>query len=161
MIDRATRLHCDSHPYSVSLEESGDIRARAIVIASGVCYRKADLENLERFEGDGIYYGATRVEAQLCAGDEAIVVGGGNSAGQAAVFLSKFAARVYVLVRSGTLADSMRVTSAGASRRRRTSKLLLHTEIVALARRRSAGNRSLEKQRNRGDGRNAPFSTSS
>ncbi len=132
LIDKATRLHCDSHPYSVSLEGSGDIRTRAVVIASGVRYRKPELENLERFEGDGIYYGATAVEAQLCAGDEVIVVGGGNSAGQAAVYLSKQAARVYVLVRSGGLADSM---SRYLSRRFEETpniELLFHTEIVAL-----------------------------
>ncbi len=132
LIDRATRLHCESQPYQVSLEGGIDIRARAIVIAGGVCYRKPQLENLEHYEGAGIYYGATSLESQLCAGDEVIVVGGGNSAGQAAIFLSKTAARVYILVRSGTLADSM---SRYLSRRIEETpniELLLHTEIVAL-----------------------------
>ena len=70
-------------------------------------YRKLPLENLSRFEGAGVYYGATFVEAQLCGGEEVIVVGGGNSAGQAAVFLAQTAKRVHMLVRSAGLAASM------------------------------------------------------
>lgn len=107
LLDRAIRLHCDSHPYRVETESGSDVPARALIIATGVQYRKPALDNLERFEGNGIYYGATFVESQLCSGDEVIVVGGGNSAGQAAVFLSKTAERVYVLVRSNGLAQSM------------------------------------------------------
>ena len=75
---------------------------RAVVIATGAEYRKPALENLSRFEGAGLYYGATFMEAQLCVAEEVIVVGGGNSAGQAAVFLAQTAKRVHVLVRCAT-----------------------------------------------------------
>jgi thioredoxin reductase (NADPH) len=132
LIDRAERLHCDSRPFSVQLESGEAVRARAIVIASGVQYRKPPLENLERFEGNGIYYGATFVESQLCAGDEVVVVGGGNSAGQAAVFLAQTASRVYVLVRAASLTETM---SRYLSRRIEETpniELRTHTEIVAL-----------------------------
>ena len=77
------------------------------MIATGAQYRKLPLENLSRFEGAGVYYGATFVEAQLCGGEEVIVVGGGNSAGQAAVFLAETTKRVHILVRSAGLAASM------------------------------------------------------
>ena len=77
------------------------------MIATGADYRKPQLKNLSQFEGAGVYYGATFMEAQLCAGDEVIVVGGGNSAGQAAVFLSQTTKRVHILIRSGGLAKSM------------------------------------------------------
>ena len=77
------------------------------VIATGAEYRRPPLKNLSRFEGAGVYYGATFVEAQLCGGEEVIVVGGGNSAGQAAVFLAQTAKRVHMLVRSAGLADNM------------------------------------------------------
>ena len=78
-----------------------------MIIATGAEYRKPSLENLSRFEGAGVYYGATFMEAQLCRGEEVVVVGGGNSAGQAAVFLAQTAKRVHMLVRSSGLAESM------------------------------------------------------
>ena len=78
-----------------------------MVIATGAQYNKPELPNLSKFEGLGVYYGATFMEAQLCEGDDVIVVGGGNSAGQAAVFLSQTARKVHMLVRSGQLADTM------------------------------------------------------
>ena len=106
--------------------------ARAVIIATGAEYRRPDLENLSQFEGSGVYYGATFVEAQLCGGDEVIVVGGGNSAGQAAVFLAQTAKRVHILVRSDGLADSM---SRYLIRRiEENPAIVLHTrtEIVGL-----------------------------
>jgi thioredoxin reductase (NADPH) len=102
------------------------------VIASGAQYRKLPLENLSRFEGAGVYYGATQMEAQLCSEEEVIVVGGGNSAGQAAVFLAQTCSRVHMLVRSGGLADTM---SRYLIRRiEEMPSIILHTstEIVAL-----------------------------
>ena len=81
--------------------------ARAIIIASGASYRKPDLPRLNEFEGAGIYYGATAMEAQLCAAQDAVIIGGGNSAGQAAVFLAGTCRHVHVLVRGDGLADSM------------------------------------------------------
>jgi thioredoxin reductase (NADPH) len=103
----AARLHCDQRPYRVELLSGESIATRAIVIASGARYRRIDVANLDRFEGVGIYYGATFVEANLCAGDEVIVVGGGNSAGQAAVFLSARCSKVHLLVRGEGLAATM------------------------------------------------------
>ena len=107
LITKATRLIYDHKPYVIEIENAARISTRTLVIATGVQYRKLPLENLSRFEGAGVYYGATFVEAQLCRGEEVIVVGGGNSAGQAAVFLAETAKRVYMLVRSAGLAESM------------------------------------------------------
>ncbi len=104
----ATHLKCDGqHGFQVDLSDGSSVRARALVIASGVQYRRLPLENLQRFEGVGVYYGATNIEAQLCEGEEAIVVGGGNSAGQAAVYLAGRAKHVHMLVRGEGLADTM------------------------------------------------------
>jgi thioredoxin reductase (NADPH) len=104
---QAAKLSCDRTPYTIDLGDAGRALGRTIVIASGAQYRKLPVENMTRFEGVGVYYGATRMEAQLCEGDEVIVVGGGNSAGQAAVFLSETVQHVHLLVRSAGLADSM------------------------------------------------------
>ena len=97
----------DGGPYRLTVEGCDPVRARAVVIASGARYRTLDVDGDERFEGNGIYYAATAVEAGLCEGEEVIVVGAGNSAGQAAVFLSGRTKHVHVLVRGGGLADSM------------------------------------------------------
>ncbi|HTU40216.1 MAG TPA: FAD-dependent oxidoreductase [Candidatus Aquilonibacter sp.] len=102
-----TRLNCEQRPYELSTECGQTIRARTVVIASGASYNKPRIDNLTKFEGQGIYYGATYIEAQLCGKDEAIVVGGGNSAGQAAVYLSETASKVHMLVRSNQLSDTM------------------------------------------------------
>jgi thioredoxin reductase (NADPH) len=103
----ATRLACDRAPYAVQTDEGPAVPARVVVIATGAEYRKLALENLSQFVGVGVYYGATPMEAQLCKGEEAIVVGGGNSAGQAAVFLASAAARVHMFVRAASLTDTM------------------------------------------------------
>jgi thioredoxin reductase (NADPH) len=103
----ATRLACDRVPYAVQTDEGPPVPARAVIIATGAEYRKLALENLAQFEGVGVYYLATPMEAPLCAGEEVIVVGGGNSAGQAAVFLASGAARVQMFVRGTGLADTM------------------------------------------------------
>jgi thioredoxin reductase (NADPH) len=83
------------------------VQARAVIIATGAAYRRLQLQNAPRFDGAGLYHGATFVEAQLCGGEEVIVVGGGNSAGQAAVFLAQTAGHVHVLVRARGLAETM------------------------------------------------------
>ena len=128
----AKRLACDRKPYVIEIDNGQRIPARAVVIATGAQYRKLPLENLSQFEGAGVYYGATHLEAQLCGGEEVIVVGGGNSAGQAAVFLSQTARQVYLLVRSSGLAETM---SRYLIRRiEDNSTIVLHknTEIIAL-----------------------------
>ena len=133
LIAKATRLICDRKPYVVELENGAQISTRTVVIATGAQYRKLPLENLSRFEGAGVYYGATFVEAQLCGREEeVIVVGGGNSAGQAAVFLAQTTKRVHMLVRSTSLAASM---SRYLIRRIEESPTIIfrpQTEIVAL-----------------------------
>jgi thioredoxin reductase (NADPH) len=101
------RLDCDSRPYRLHLSDGQVLRTRTIVVATGAKYRKLDLASLPRFEGAGVYYSATYLESQSCRGEEAAIVGGANSAGQAAVFLSGFATRVHVLVRGPGLAESM------------------------------------------------------
>jgi thioredoxin reductase (NADPH) len=103
----AVRLDCDSRPYRLHLSNSQEVRTRTIIIASGAQYRRLDLPLLERFENAGVYYCATHLESQLCRGEEVVVVGGANSAGQAAVFLAGVAERVHMLVRGRGLADSM------------------------------------------------------
>ncbi|MFZ0511718.1 MAG: FAD-dependent oxidoreductase, partial [Candidatus Nitrosopolaris sp.] len=133
LIAKATRLICDRKPYVTEVESGVRISARTVVIATGAQYRKLPLEKLSRFEGAGVYYGATFVEAQLCGREEeVIVVGGGNSAGQAAVFLAQTTKRVHMLIRSSGLAESM---SRYLIRRIEESPnivLRTHTGIVAL-----------------------------
>jgi len=108
MVSRsAVRLACVRRPYYILLEDDTKVAARTVVIATGAQYKKPPIANLSNFEGLGVYYGATMMESRLCEGEDVIVVGGGNSAGQAAVFLSQNAHKVYMLVRSGQLADTM------------------------------------------------------
>ena len=142
LIARATRIVCDHSPYIIEAENGARIPARTILIATGAQYRKLPLKNLSQFEGAGVYYGATFVERQLCSGEEVIVIGGGNSAGQAAVFLAQTTKRVYVLVRSAGLATSM---SRYLIRRIEESPNVIvkpYTEIIALE-----GNLSLDSVR--------------
>jgi thioredoxin reductase (NADPH) len=103
----AVRLGCERRPYRIDIGGGHVVQARTIIIATGVQYRKPAIQNLSRFEGLGVYYGATQVEANFCKGEDVIVVGGGNSAGQAAVFLSSFGRQVNVVVRGPGLAESM------------------------------------------------------
>jgi thioredoxin reductase (NADPH) len=93
--------------HHVRLKRNEDVSTRCVLISSGARYRKLDLPNNDHFEGNGIYYAATRVEAPMCKHANVVVVGGGNSAGQAAVFLSETAERVFVVIRGGDLSKSM------------------------------------------------------
>ena len=129
---RTVRLWCGRKPYTAELESGARVPTRAIVIATGAEYRKLPLEHLVRFEGAGVYYGATFVEAQLCGGEDVIVVGGANAAGQAAVFLARTASRVYMLVRSADLAQSMSRYLIRRIEETQTIKVLPQTELVAL-----------------------------
>src|ERR671910_654357 len=131
-IAKGTRLVCDRKPYVVEVENGARIPTRTIVIATGAEYRRPPFKNLPRFEGAGVYYGATFVEAQSCSGEEVIVVGGGNSAGQAAVFLAEMTKRVHILIRSAGLAESMSRYLIRRIEQTPTIVLRQHTEIVAL-----------------------------
>jgi thioredoxin reductase (NADPH) len=104
---RVVKLNCRQSPYQLVLDNGNILKSRAIVISTGAQYNKLPLENLTQFEGQGIYYDATYMESQLCVDEEVIVVGGGNSAGQAAVFLSQTARKVHIVVRSKQLSDTM------------------------------------------------------
>ena len=128
----ATALACERKPYAIEVDNGPRVPARTVVIATGAQYRKLAIDNLAQFEGAGIYYGATFVEAQLCRGEDAIVVGGGNSAGQAAVFLAQTARRVLMLIRAEGLADTMSRYLIRRIERTPTIELRTQSEIVAL-----------------------------
>ena len=132
LIARATRLICEHKPYVVEVENGARIPARTVVMTTGAEYRRPPCKNLPRFEGAGVYYGATFVEAQLCCGEEVIVVGGGNSAGQAAVFLAETTKRVHMLVRSAGLAESMSRYLIRRIEETATIVLRPYTKIVAV-----------------------------
>ena len=132
-IARAARsLKCLHPPYAVELDDGGSVRGRSIIVAAGSRYRKLDLSNIEQFEGIGIYYGATQVEAPLCRGCDIAIVGGGNSAGQAAVFLAGFAKHVYLLVRGAGLADTMSRYLVSRIEASREITVLTSTTVAAL-----------------------------
>jgi thioredoxin reductase (NADPH) len=103
----ATRLTCERRPYAIEIESGTRVMARTVILATGAEYRGLPIENLASFNGAGVYYLATPMEAQMCKGEDVIIVGGGNSAGQAAVYLADKARRVIMLVRSGGLAETM------------------------------------------------------
>ena len=103
----AAALQCARPPYAIHLDDGGSVQSRSVIVATGAQYRRLNLPNLAQFEGAGVYYGATQVEAQVCGGREVAIVGGGNSAGQAAIFLSTVAKHVYLLVRRAGLSETM------------------------------------------------------
>ncbi|HEY7164841.1 MAG TPA: FAD-dependent oxidoreductase [Candidatus Binatia bacterium] len=129
---RARRLDCERIPYIVEIDDDVRVLARTVIVATGATYRKPRIENLTRFENAGVYYGATFMESQLCRGEEVVVVGGGNSAGQAAVFLAQTARRVHILVRSAGLAESMSRYLIRRIEENPGIELRTRTEIVAL-----------------------------
>ena len=128
----AKSLACDRRPYTVHIDGAERVAARTIIIATGAQYRKLQLDNLSRFEGAGVYYGATHLEAQLCSGEEVIVVGGGNSAGQAAVFLAQTTRRVLMLVRADGLAETMSRYLIRRIEESTTIDLRTNCEVVSL-----------------------------
>ena len=142
----AARLSCDGQRYAVAIDDGPPIPARTVIVATGAEYRKPTLDNLSTFEGAGVYYGATPMEAQLCVGEEIVVVGGGNSAGQAAVFLASTARRVHMLVRGQGLADTMSRYLIRRIEENPAIVLRTRAQIVALE-----GNGALERVKWRDD----------
>jgi thioredoxin reductase (NADPH) len=137
----AVELTCEPKQHGVRLNDGATIAARTVIIATGARYRKPALANLARFEGAGVYYSATFMEeAQLGDEDEVIVVGGGNSAGQAAVFLARTGRRIHVLVRSNSLSEGMSQYLLRRIEETATIQIRTRTEIVALE-----GNGHLER----------------
>ena len=128
----ATRIACDRKPYAVQIDDGSRVPARAVIIATGAEYRRPAITDLKPFESAGVYYGATFVEARLCEGDEVVVVGGGNSAGQAAVFLAQTTKRVHMLVRGGGLAETMSRYLVRRIEENPAIELHTRTQIVAL-----------------------------
>lgn len=125
-------IECSPSQFRLTLDAGAQVIVRSVVIASGARYRRLNLPNYSRFEMGGVQYSATAIEARLCAGQEVVVVGGGNAAGQAAVFLASYASHVHVLVRgeqiSGTMSEYL-VSRIGFGRQ---ITLHLNTEITEL-----------------------------
>ncbi len=129
---KASGLEKEGETYCLSLEDGRKLKSKALVIATGAQYRRLPIDKLEQFEGGGIYYGATPMEAQLCGGSEVAMVGAGNSAGQGAVFLSQTAKAVHVLYRRADIRETM--SEYLVRRLEETPNIILHpeTEIDAL-----------------------------
>ena len=130
----AKSLNCERRDgaFALALESGEELRARAIVVASGARYRRPEIDNLDKFEGRGVWYWASPVEARLCAEQEVMLVGGGNSAGQAAVFLSGHARKVTMVIRGGGLGASMSRYLIERIEATPNIDLMFNTEIVAI-----------------------------
>jgi thioredoxin reductase (NADPH) len=137
---QASRLTFDDSRTTLHLECGEEIAARCLLIATGADYRMVVAEGCERFEGRGIYYAATPMEAQMCRGSDVVVVGGGNSAGQAAVFLSGQVRKVYLVIRGNDLNKDMSSYLVGRIEQTPNIELLRNTTV-----RRMAGNAHLEE----------------
>jgi thioredoxin reductase (NADPH) len=127
----AATLTYEDGQYTVRLTDEREIRSRTVVVASGARYRRLQVLRLEEYEGDGVYYAATLMEARMCAGDPIVVVGGGNSAGQATLFLSRYATELRLLIRGDSLDRSMSRYLADRIERSST-EVLLNTEVREL-----------------------------
>jgi thioredoxin reductase (NADPH) len=126
------RLDLNETQPSLHLDDGRRVKATTVVVATGARYRRLDVPNLGDFEGRGVWYWASPIEARLCRNEEIVLVGGGNSAGQAAVFLRNFAAKIWMLVRGPSLAESMSQYLIDRIRAIENIEVLTHTEIVAL-----------------------------
>jgi thioredoxin reductase (NADPH) len=118
--------------FALTLDCGDTLRARSVVVASGARYRRPQIEKLDRFEGRGVWYWASPIEARLCAAQDIVLVGGGNSAGQAAVFLSGHARKIYMLIRGGGLGASMSRYLIERIEATPNIELIFNTEVVAL-----------------------------
>lgn len=132
-------LECGRGVHQLKLSDGQSVEARAVVIATGAHYRKLDIPDYDKFERQGIYYAATQVEAQLCSGSDVVIVGAGNSAGQAAVFLSHAVRKVWVVVRGGSLDSSMSSYLARRIEALDNVEVLTHSQVTCLY-----GDQSLE-----------------
>jgi len=130
------RMRCEDPgaeaPFVLSTEGGREIRSRAVVVASGARYRRPDIARVREMEGQGVWYWASPIEAKMCAAEEVVLVGGGNSAGQAAVFLSGHASKVWMLVRARGLAASMSKYLIDRIDATANIELRTQTEITAL-----------------------------
>ncbi len=131
--DHAARLHDARTAHSRSIPAKARIRARCVVIASGARYRRLAVDNLAEYEGRGVWYWASPIEARLCANEEVVLVGGGNSAGQAAVFLAAHASKVRIIVRGAGLAATMSRYLIDRIEAAPNIEVMPHTEVIGLA----------------------------
>ena len=129
---KAVGLTADNGHYAIELADGSAVNGRTLIVATGAQYRKLDLPELDRYEGVGVYYAATQAEAHMCAGDPVLIVGGGNSAGQAAMFLSHRAASCRLMIRGGDLGKSMSRYLIDELENRPQVELMTYTEIVEL-----------------------------
>jgi thioredoxin reductase (NADPH) len=127
------RLDCSGDPLGLELKDGRELRAKTAVLASGARYRRPAIPHLEQFEGRGVWYWASPIEARMCRQEEIVVVGGGNSAGQAAVFLSGYAKKIYMLVRGESLHENMSRYLIDRIAAIANIEVLTQTELVALA----------------------------
>src|SRR5258705_8625144 len=126
------RLDLTAAPIALRLGDDRRVQASTVVVATGARYRRLNVPDLENFEGRGVWYWASPIEARLCRNEEIVLVGGGNSAGQAAVFLRSFARKVWMLVRGKSLSESMSQYLIDRIRATDNIEILTQTEIVAL-----------------------------
>jgi len=129
---RATELKISEGQFHVVLDDERCVRSRSVVLATGLQYRRLPIDGLADYEGQGVYYAATDLEARFCRGKEAVVIGGGNSAGQAAMFLSKYASRVHLVVRGDGLSATMSSYLSDRILRHARIELRTRSEVVAL-----------------------------
>jgi thioredoxin reductase (NADPH) len=134
-----TALEQDDGYYVVLLDDGTAISSRTVLIATGARYRKLPVPRLEEFEGTSVYYAATLTEARVCRGEQVAVVGGGNSAGQATLFLAEHTAKVYLVVREDDLGENMSRYLVDRIERNPKVEVLLHTEVRELV-----GDKALE-----------------
>jgi thioredoxin reductase (NADPH) len=128
----AAGLRVDGDVKHVALTDGGELCARAVLIATGATYRRLDIPDLDAFEGAGVYYAATQTEAQLCSGSTVAIVGGGNSAGQAAMYLSRSVARVLLVIRAPDLTRSMSRYLIDQVARRPNIEVVTRTQVRRL-----------------------------
>ncbi len=129
---RATGLKCRDGEFQLALDDERCVRGRSVVLATGLQYRRLPIDGLGTYEGQGVYYAATDLEARFCTGREAVVIGGGNSAGQAAMFLSRYASRVHIVVRGPGLSATMSSYLSRRIERDERVELHTHSEVVAV-----------------------------
>ena len=128
----AVALTSEPGRHEIQLSNGETATGRSVIVATGAQYRRLDVPRMEEFEGGGVYYAATQAEAQLCAGDPVVIVGGGNSAGQAAMFLSRHAGHCRLLIRGGDLGKSMSRYLVDQIERNDSVEVLTHAQVVEL-----------------------------
>jgi thioredoxin reductase (NADPH) len=132
MPSEAVALHREGDAYAVELADGSRLTSHSVIIATGASYRRLPVPRMRELEGAGVYYSATETEAILCRGDAVAIVGGGNSAGQAAVFMAEQARRVYVIIRGGDLGKSMSRYLVARIENTRNIEVLTHMDVVEL-----------------------------